>query len=246
MARGKRHRADRQARIELVHLPEQDPRYHLPYTPAIKVRGGALVFVAGVTAAPVYHSHPHVPEEFAGIPADPAAQTEKAVENLRRVLRAAGGELRDVVQLFRFITDLDRNQDAVNAVMSRALGAHRPTSTTVEVVRLATDARLVVELAAVAVVPEGRRIPKRRRAARARKAVHRHVGRLEPRGVRERGRVRPRAPAGSPAPAPPARTTAVTPPRRFRPRGPRPTWPESRRGSGGRSESTSRAPAPTS
>lgn len=150
---GGRRRIER-AHIEPVHLPENDPRYHMPYAPAIKVRGGTLVFVAGVTAAPVYHSHPHVPEEFAGIPAGAASQTEMAMDNLRRVLRAAGGGVGDVVQLFRFITDLDRNQDAVNAVMSRALGAHRPASTTVEVVRLATDPRLVVELAAVAVVPD--------------------------------------------------------------------------------------------
>ncbi len=128
----------------------------MPYTPAIKVRGGTLVFVAGVTAAPVYHSHPHVPAEFAAAPADPGAQTEVAVQNLRRVLQASGGDLGDVVQLFRFIKDLDRNQDAINAVMSRSFGAHRPASTTVEVVRLATDPRLVVELAAVAVVRGGR------------------------------------------------------------------------------------------
>jgi len=47
-----------------------------------------------------------------------------------------------------------RTQDAINATVARYLGAHRPTSTTVEVVRLAADPRLVVELAAVAVVPE--------------------------------------------------------------------------------------------
>ena len=38
--------------------------------------------------------------------------------------------------------------------MGRAFGAHRPVSTTVEVARLATDPRLVIELAAVAVVPD--------------------------------------------------------------------------------------------
>ena len=54
----------------------------------------------------------------------------------------------------RFIVDLDRNQDAINRVMASQLGQHRPASTTVEVVRLATDPRLVLELQAVAVVPE--------------------------------------------------------------------------------------------
>jgi hypothetical protein len=35
----------------------------MPYAPAIKVTGGTMVFIAGVTAAPVYHSHPHMPAE---------------------------------------------------------------------------------------------------------------------------------------------------------------------------------------
>ncbi len=38
-------------------------------------------------------------------------------------------------------------------MLGEAFGAHRPASTTVEVVRLATDPRLVLELKAVAVLP---------------------------------------------------------------------------------------------
>lgn len=131
-------------RIEPVYLPEAHPRYRMPYTPAIRVRGGTLVFVSGVTAAPVYHSHPHMAAEFDGIPEDPAAQTRAAIENLRRALRAAGGDLADIVQLFRFMTHADRTQDAINATMAELLGPHR----------LATDPPLVIELAAVAVVEE--------------------------------------------------------------------------------------------
>ncbi len=140
--------------FEHIHTEENDPKWNMPYTPAIKVHAGKIVFLAGVTAAPVYHSHPHIPSEFADIPDDPAIQTEMTMENLRKVLRAAGGELTDIVQLFRFIVDQEGNQDAINAVMARYLGDHRPASTSVEIVRLATDPRLVLELAAVAVVPE--------------------------------------------------------------------------------------------
>ena len=140
--------------IENIHTEENDPKWNMPYTPAIKVHSGKIVFVAGVTAAPVYHSHPHVPSEFDDIPEDPGLQTEKAMENLLNVLKAAGGDLGDIVQLNRFIVDLDKNQDAINATMKRYMGGHVPTSTSVEIVRLATDPRLVVELAAVAVVPE--------------------------------------------------------------------------------------------
>jgi enamine deaminase RidA (YjgF/YER057c/UK114 family) len=62
--------------------------------------------------------------------------------------------LTDIVQLFRFICDIDKNQDAINKVMGEYMGDHRATTTTVEVSRLATDERLVVELAAVAVVAD--------------------------------------------------------------------------------------------
>lgn len=126
----------------------------MPYTPAIKVHSGKTVYLAGVTAAPVYHSHPHIPAEFDHIPEDAATQTEMTMENLRKVLKAAGGDLTDIVRLTRFMVDQEKNQDAINRVMARYLGDHRPASTSVEIVRLATDPRLVLELEAVAIVPE--------------------------------------------------------------------------------------------
>ena len=140
-------------RIEEVHTEANDPKWNMPYTPALKVVGGSLVFAAGVTAAPVYHSHPHRPEEFTEIPDDPGLQASIALDNLEGVLSAAGASLEDIVQLFRFIVDIDRNQDAINAVLAKRI-IRRATSTTVEVTRLATDRRLVLELTAVAAVAE--------------------------------------------------------------------------------------------
>lgn len=137
-----------------IHVDGNDPEWNMPYTPAIKVAGGSLVFASGVTAAPVYHSHPHVPAEFADIPDDPEVQAEMTMDNLEAVLEASGGGLRHIVQLIRFMVDQDRNQDAINRAMGRRLGDHRPASTSVEVVRLATDPRLVLELQAIAVVPD--------------------------------------------------------------------------------------------
>lgn len=140
--------------IEYIHTDDNDPKWNMPYTPAIKVHSGKTVWIAGVTAAPVYHSHPHIQAEFDHIPDDAAQQAAMTMESLQKILRAAGGELTDIVQLFRFIVDMDKNQDAINATLGRYFGSHRPVSTTVEIVRLATDPRLVLELAAVAVVPE--------------------------------------------------------------------------------------------
>lgn len=139
---------------EHVHAEGHDPKFNMPYTAAIAVTSGRLTFVSGVTAAPVYHSHPHVDAEFDDIPTDPAAQAEMAMDNLEMVLRAAGGSLSDVVDLTRFMVAVGENQDAINRVMARRLGDHRPASTSVEVVRLATDPRLVLELRAVAAIAD--------------------------------------------------------------------------------------------
>jgi enamine deaminase RidA (YjgF/YER057c/UK114 family) len=141
------------SRIEEIHTADDDPKWNMPYTPALKVSGGALLWISGVTAAPVYHSHPHVTEEFDGIPPDAGEQAVKAFDNLENILKGAGAGLDRVVQLFRFIVDIDSNQDAINAVQKQRMG-HRNSSTTVEVVRLATDPRLVLELTAVAAVDE--------------------------------------------------------------------------------------------
>lgn len=137
-----------------VHTADNDPKWNMPYTPAIKVTGGSLIFASGVTAAPVYHSHPHVPAEFTDIPTDAGEQAAMAMENLKAVIEASGGALTDIVQLIRFMVDQDSNQDAINRVMGQYLGDHRSASTSVEVVRLATDPRLVLELQAIAVVPD--------------------------------------------------------------------------------------------
>lgn len=139
--------------LQPVHTADNDPKWNMPYAPAIKVSGGSTIYVAGVTAAPVYHSHPHVPSEFSDIPPDGEAQAEMAFDNLERVLAAAGARLDDLVQLFRFIVDIDRNQDAINRVQGRRMSV-RPTSTTVEVQRLATAPGLFLELTAVAAVAD--------------------------------------------------------------------------------------------
>ena len=139
---------------ELIHIEGNDPKWNMPYTPAIKVHSGKTVYLSGVTAAPVYHSHPHIPAEFDDIPEDAGAQAEMTMENLLKVLRAAGGEITDIVRVTRFMVDQEKNQDAINAVMARYFGNHRAASTSVEIVRLATDPRLVLEIEAVAVIQE--------------------------------------------------------------------------------------------
>src|SRR5919204_3533897 len=91
--------------IEHVHWPDA-PDMWMPYAPAIKVKGGTTVYLAGVTAAPVYHHHPHRPEEFDSMPADMAGQARAALENLRRGLEAVGATFADVVTADRVLGHL--------------------------------------------------------------------------------------------------------------------------------------------
>jgi enamine deaminase RidA (YjgF/YER057c/UK114 family) len=136
--------------LEVIHHEGYDPSINSLFVPAIRV--GNLVFISGLTAAPTYHDHPHRPEDFDSIPADAEGQARALFDNLDRVLRAVGCARHHLVRLDRFFTDVARDQDVVNGIQGEFLGNHLPTSTSVEVRRLATDPRLKLEIHAIAVV----------------------------------------------------------------------------------------------
>jgi enamine deaminase RidA (YjgF/YER057c/UK114 family) len=75
------------------------------------------------------------------------------MENLKKTLAAAGCTLRDLVAATRFLTDVSE-QDDLNRVWADYLGGHLPTTTTVEVSRLATHPRCKLEITCIAVADE--------------------------------------------------------------------------------------------
>jgi enamine deaminase RidA (YjgF/YER057c/UK114 family) len=135
-----------------VHHPDRRTDVVMPYAPGLLVRRGRLVFLSGVTAAAVYHSHPHREEEF-DLPATMREQAVLTLENLKKTLAAAGCTLADLVSATRFLTDV-REQDDLNQVWAEYLAGHLPTTTTVEVSRLATHPRCKLEISAIAVADE--------------------------------------------------------------------------------------------
>jgi 2-iminobutanoate/2-iminopropanoate deaminase len=141
-------------RIEVVHHADRRADVMMPYAPGIVVTGGRLVFLSGVTAAPVYHHHPHREEDF-DLPSTMREQARLTMENLRKTLEAAGCGLRDLVMATRYLTDV-AEQDDLNRVWAEYLDGHLPTTTTVEVSRLATHPRCKVEISAIAVTEEPR------------------------------------------------------------------------------------------
>jgi len=136
--------------IQHVHWPDA-PDIWMPYAPAIVAKGGTTIYLAGVTAAPVYHHHPHRPEEFDTMPADMERQSRAALENLKKGLDAVGITFADIVTANRYVTDLS-DQDSLNRVWAEYFGDNKPTTTTVQVVQLATDPRCLIEINAVAVI----------------------------------------------------------------------------------------------
>ena len=136
--------------IEYIHWPDS-PEDWVPYTPAIKVSGGTTIYFAGVTAAPVYHHHPHRAEEFDTIPTDFEGQARATLENLKMSLEAAGATFADVVKMDRFQTDM-ADDGTFGRVSREYFGDTKPATTTMQVIRLATDPRCLLEINAVAVI----------------------------------------------------------------------------------------------
>ena len=139
--------------IAIVHHSDRRTDVAMPYAPAILVLRGRLLFVSGVTAAAVYHSHPHRNEEF-DLPGTMREQAVLTMENLKKTLAAAGCTLADVVSATRYLTDV-AEQDDLNRVWAEYLRGHLPTTTTVEVSRLATHPRCKLEISAIAVADDG-------------------------------------------------------------------------------------------
>lgn len=70
------------------------PVSHLPFSPAVRV--GDLIFVSG--QASVDATGKIVPDTFEG-------EFRRSVENLRRILEAAGSDLRHVIQTRNYVRD---------------------------------------------------------------------------------------------------------------------------------------------
>ncbi|HEY2434708.1 MAG TPA: RidA family protein [Vicinamibacterales bacterium] len=113
-----------------------------PYSPGMRV--GNLVFVSGQAGR----------EPGTGrLSPDVEGQTEQALKNIATILEASGSGLEHVVRCGVFLVDMSEFPK-MNAVYARMFGAHRPARTTVEVKGLPGDG-LLVEIDAIAVVPEG-------------------------------------------------------------------------------------------
>jgi enamine deaminase RidA (YjgF/YER057c/UK114 family) len=115
---------------------------HVLYTHVVSVEGTRTIYVSGQLAR---DRDGHV--VGAG---DMRAQIRQVGENLKAALEAAGASRADLVKTTTFVTDIDEFFKHVDVRMEY-FGAALPTSTTVEVRRLAHP-DLLVEVEGIAVV----------------------------------------------------------------------------------------------
>lgn len=111
-----------------------------PYSQAVRV--GDFLYTSGQVALD--------PASGQLVSGGIAEQTERALENLKAVLEAAGSSLAAVVKTVVFLKDMN-DFAAMNAVYGRYLapdGVVAPARSTVEVARLPKDALVEVEVIA--------------------------------------------------------------------------------------------------
>jgi len=100
------------------------PRALGTYSQAIKV--GDMVFLSGQLG--IHAQTGELAQDF-------AAQSQQMFKNLQAVARAAGGELRDIVKLTVFVTDLNYFQQ-FNDIMAEYFTGNYPARAVVQVAAL--------------------------------------------------------------------------------------------------------------
>jgi enamine deaminase RidA (YjgF/YER057c/UK114 family) len=115
------------------------------YTHVVEVAGGRTIYIAGQVAL----------DRSGNVVGrgDFCAQTQQAFENLKAALEASGASFKDVIKLNNYVVDISQLL-AFRQVRDKYINtSNPPASTTVEVRRLYRE-EILVEIEAVAVVPE--------------------------------------------------------------------------------------------
>jgi enamine deaminase RidA (YjgF/YER057c/UK114 family) len=133
--------------MEVIQHPNYDKSVFMPFVPAIKIKSGKILWLAGTTALPVYHDHPHKRNEVQQYMVnDLEAQTRAAMDGIKQTLDAAGASFKDVVHMFVFrarprIGDIGKASAVINSYF--APFNHKPTSTNIAVLELGEPEQLI-------------------------------------------------------------------------------------------------------
>jgi 2-iminobutanoate/2-iminopropanoate deaminase/2-aminomuconate deaminase len=133
--------------MEIIHHPNYDKSVFMPFVPGIKIKSGRILWLAGTTALPVYHDHPHKREEILKyMPNNLEAQTRRTMDGIKQTLDAAGATFGDVVHMFVIrarprMGDIGISSKVINSYF--APFKHVPTSTNFAVLELGEPEQLI-------------------------------------------------------------------------------------------------------
>jgi len=125
--------------VKEIIQTEQAPKAIGPYSQAIRTNG--FVFASGQI--------PIDPETGKFVAGGIAEQTEQVIRNLSRVLEAAGSGLNQVIKTTVYLADMEEFA-AMNEVYGRFFSEEPPARATVAAARLPRDARVEIEVIALA------------------------------------------------------------------------------------------------
>ena len=133
--------------MEIIQHPNYDKNVFMPFVPAIKIKSGKILWLAGTTALPVYHDHPHKRDQIQQYMVnDLETQTRAAMDGIKQTLDASGASFKDVVHYFVFrarprMGDIGKASAVINSYF--APFNHKPTSTNVAVLELGEPEQLI-------------------------------------------------------------------------------------------------------
>ena len=125
---------------KVIHS-DSAPKAIGPYSQAVEVSGGRMVFLSGQI--------PLDPSTMQVIEGDVSAQTERVMQNLKAVLAAAGMDFSHVVRCGIFCTDLG-DFAKINEVYGKYFPANPPARATVQVAALPRGVKVEIDAIAVA------------------------------------------------------------------------------------------------
>jgi 2-aminomuconate deaminase len=118
-------------------------------------RAGDFLFVSGTSSRRADDTFAGVEvNAFGATTLDIRVQTRAVIENIRDILRSAGADLADLVEVQAFLVSMDDFR-GYNEVWAEYFDVHGPTRTTVAVHQL-PHPHLLIEMKATAYKPESR------------------------------------------------------------------------------------------
>ena len=124
--------------MKQVILTDRGPKPIGPYSQAVRTNG--FLFVSGQVALD--------PKSGELVGADVRQQTERALDNLKAILEAAGVSLSHVVKTTVFLKEMN-DFAAMNEIYARYFTAAPPARSTVQAARLPKDALVEIDVIAV-------------------------------------------------------------------------------------------------